>query len=170
MRSVQMHFPALGLSFRIVTAAGLAAASILPGVAAQAPDAPPIPPYLFTSAPRYEPQAWLTGRDRFPVRRDPDPGFRREPAASGLRFPASADAAVSYDGTKALFAGKREAPATGRSGKPPSRAARPGKSLPAIPIAFVLSIFPMGAWRIRASPRRGPPSKSFPWPAASRNA
>jgi hypothetical protein len=72
-------------------------------------DAPAIPPYLFTSAPRYDPQAWLAGHDRFPSGATLIfvSGEKRRPLVSG--FYASADAAVYYDGTKALFAGKREA-------------------------------------------------------------
>ena len=66
-------------------------------------------PYIFTEAPRYEPQAWLDGGDRFPAgatlrlvmgetRRDLAPGFY-----------VSADATVSDDGHRVLFSGKRTA-------------------------------------------------------------
>jgi hypothetical protein len=66
-------------------------------------------PCIFTEAPRYEPKAWLDGRDRFPAgatlrlvigetRRDLAPGFY-----------ASADATVSDDGRSVLFSGKRSA-------------------------------------------------------------
>ena len=66
-------------------------------------------PYIFTEAPRYQPKAWLDGRDRFPfgatlrlvtgdTRRDLAPGFY-----------ASADATVSDDGRSVLFSGKRTA-------------------------------------------------------------
>ena len=66
-------------------------------------------PYIFTKTRRYDPKAWLDGRDRFPsgatlrlvtgeARRDLAPGFY-----------ASADATVSDDGLRALFSGKRAA-------------------------------------------------------------
>jgi hypothetical protein len=71
------------------------------------PQAPP--DYLYTGAPKYDPQAWMQGRERFPagaalmqagarVRRKIAPGFF-----------ASADGVVSYDATRVLFAGKRTA-------------------------------------------------------------
>jgi hypothetical protein len=65
-----------------------------------------LPPFLYTAAPRYEAAAWNQGGERFPDgaqlvlvtregRRDVVPGFF-----------ASADAAVSYDGRRILFAGR----------------------------------------------------------------
>jgi hypothetical protein len=64
---------------------------------------------LFTSTPRYEPQAWLDGHDRFPSGATVTfvSGQKRQPLAPS--FYASADAVVSYDGSKALFAGRRDA-------------------------------------------------------------
>jgi hypothetical protein len=99
-----MVFGGLGLRNRLFAAVALAGAVVWAAVA----DAPAIPPYLFTSAPRYEPQAWLAGRDRFPSGATLTlvSGAKRRPLVSG--FYASADAVVFYDGTKALFAGKRE--------------------------------------------------------------
>src|ERR1035438_6076978 len=99
-----MVFGGLGLRNRLFAAVALAGAVVWAAVA----DAPAIPPYLFTSAPRYDPQAWLAGRDRFPSGATLTlvSGAKRRPLVSG--FYASADAAVFYDGTKALFAGKRE--------------------------------------------------------------
>jgi hypothetical protein len=65
--------------------------------------------YVFTEAVRYEPKAWLQGRDRFPA------GALLR-AAGGERsrllvpaFHASADAAISFDGQRVLFSGKRTA-------------------------------------------------------------
>ncbi len=66
-----------------------------------------LPPFLYTAAPRYDEAAWKQGGERFPdgahlvlatgeTRRDLAPGFF-----------ASADAVVSHDGTRVLFAGRR---------------------------------------------------------------
>ena len=94
----------LGLRNRLVAAVALAGAVVWAAVG----EAPAIPAYLFTSAPRYDPQAWLSGRDRFPSGATLTfvSGQKRRPLVSA--FYASADAAVFFDGTKALFAGKRE--------------------------------------------------------------
>ncbi len=68
-----------------------------------------LPPLLYTSAPVYDALAWMSGAERFPsgatlMLRD----------ANGQRalvpeFAASADAAVSFDGQRVLFAGRRKA-------------------------------------------------------------
>src|ERR1017187_5484294 len=94
----------LGLRNRLVAAGAPAGAA----AGAAVGEAPAIPAYLFTSAPRYDPQAWLSGRDRFPSGATLTfvSGQKRRPLVSA--FYASADAAVFFDGTKALFAGKRE--------------------------------------------------------------
>jgi hypothetical protein len=103
-----MGLRGLGSRNRLFAAAALAGAVVWAAVA----DAPAIPPYVFTSAPRYDPEAWLAGRDRFPSGATLTlvSEQKRRPLVSG--FYASADAAVYYDGSKALFAGKRES--TGR--------------------------------------------------------
>jgi hypothetical protein len=65
--------------------------------------------YGFTQATRYEPKAWTEGRDRFPsgaVLKVAIGGERR-PVAPG--FYASADAAISFDGKRVLFSGRRVA-------------------------------------------------------------
>jgi len=102
-----MVIRSLGVRSGLVAAAALAGAMLWAAV----PGAPPIPPYLFTSAPRYDAQAWLAGRDRFPSGATLIlvSGQKRRPLVSG--FYASADAAVFYDGAKALFAGKRDSTA-----------------------------------------------------------
>jgi hypothetical protein len=94
----------MGLRSGILGVVALAGAVVWAAVA----DAPAVPAYVFTSAPRYDPQAWLAGRDRFPSGATLTlvSGGKRRALVAG--FYASADAAVSYDGTKALFAGKRE--------------------------------------------------------------
>jgi hypothetical protein len=63
--------------------------------------------YIFTLAPQYDAKAWLAGRDRFPrgARLVAVVGGRVRFLAPG--FYASADAAVSYDASHVLFAGKR---------------------------------------------------------------
>jgi hypothetical protein len=64
--------------------------------------------YLFTLAPRYVPGAWMEGGERFPAGATVylTSGRRRERRPIAPDFSASADAAVSYDGTRVLFAGK----------------------------------------------------------------
>ncbi len=65
--------------------------------------------YVFTETPRYEPKAWLEGRDRFPAGATLKLvlGQTRRVLAPG--FHASADAMVSYDGARVLFSGKHTA-------------------------------------------------------------
>jgi hypothetical protein len=67
------------------------------------------PPFVFTTAPRYDPAAWLSNRDRFPAgaKLTLVSGQTRRQLAPG--FVASADPAVSFDATKILFAGRRGA-------------------------------------------------------------
>ncbi|HEY6392816.1 MAG TPA: hypothetical protein VIX89_16165 [Bryobacteraceae bacterium] len=64
--------------------------------------------YLFTLAPRYEPHAWMEGGERFPAGATVylASGKQRERRLIAADFSASADAAVSYDGARVLFAGK----------------------------------------------------------------
>ena len=65
--------------------------------------------FLYTSAKRYEPLAWMKGGERFPAGATVlirDAGGRRPLAP---QFAASADPAVSFDGKSVLFAGKRAA-------------------------------------------------------------
>ncbi len=68
---------------------------------------PDTPPLIYTVTPRYVPLAWLRGGERFPV------GAKLVITRSLDRhdlvpdFAASADANVSFDGTRVLFAGKR---------------------------------------------------------------
>ena len=67
------------------------------------------PSFLFTAAKQYDPLAWTRGSDRFPAGaaimvRDAN---GRHPLVPN--FSASADPAVSFDGTRSLFAGKLKA-------------------------------------------------------------
>jgi hypothetical protein len=92
-----------GLGSRsLLLAAALAGAAVW-----AATDSPSVPPYLFTSAPKYDPQAWLSGHDRFPSGATLTfvAGADRRPLVSG--FYAAGDAVVSYDALRVLFSGKR---------------------------------------------------------------
>jgi len=65
-------------------------------------------PFLYTSAKVYEPLAWMHGADRFPSGANIfiyDAGERHALLAD---FVASADPAISFDGQRVLFAGKRK--------------------------------------------------------------
>ena len=63
--------------------------------------------YIFTEAPRYEPRAWMEGRDRYPdgARLMFEENGSRRPVVPG--FYATADANISFDGERVLFSGKR---------------------------------------------------------------
>ena len=67
------------------------------------------PSFLYTVAREYDASAWLEGRERFPLgaKLFLQSGNKRRPLIS--EFAASADATVSFDGTRVLFAGKRTA-------------------------------------------------------------
>ena len=63
--------------------------------------------FLYTATPRYDPAAWMQGGERFP-----EGAHLVMVAPAGRRklvpdFYASADAAISYDGRRALFSGRR---------------------------------------------------------------
>lgn len=68
-----------------------------------------LPVILFTVAKSYEPLAWLRGAERF----SPDAAiYMHDANGQGALLPdfaSSADATVSFDGQRALFAGKRHA-------------------------------------------------------------
>jgi hypothetical protein len=77
--------------------------------AVKASAAPRIPSLLYTAAKHFEPLAWMHGEDRFPSGaqlfvHDEQGNHPLVPS-----FAASADAAVSFDGQRVLFAGKRNA-------------------------------------------------------------
>jgi len=67
------------------------------------------PTLLFTVTKRYDGLAWMRGGDRFSADATVflQDGSRRRPLVPG--FAASADPAVSFEGTRVLFAGKRNA-------------------------------------------------------------
>jgi len=65
------------------------------------------PEFLYTSAQRYEPLAWMNGKDRFPLGATVfirDAHARRSLLSD---FAATADPALSFDGKNVLLAGKR---------------------------------------------------------------
>ena len=99
-----MRFPA-----RVPAILGSIALLILICGFAFGPAQIPTVPVIVTAAPVYEPLAELRGRERFPqgaqllvVR-----GGKAEPLVAG--FAATADADVSFDGKRVLFAGKQAA-------------------------------------------------------------
>jgi hypothetical protein len=67
------------------------------------------PAYVFTAARQYDAQAWLDSGERFPAGASLIlvSGGKRRPLAPG--FHASADAAVSFDGTNILFSARPKA-------------------------------------------------------------
>ena len=96
---------AAGFLFFLILAAGLAWIS----VAAQSSPDNSLPVVLYTAAPNYISDAWIKGGERFPAGAQI---MLREGTTSRLLvagFAAAADPAISFDGMKALFAGKREA-------------------------------------------------------------
>jgi len=77
--------------------------------AVDSPSGTDSPSFLYTAAPVYGSQAWMHGAERFPsgatiFLRDGNTPRRLAPA-----FTASADASVSFDGQRVLFAGKVKA-------------------------------------------------------------
>lgn len=85
----------------------LAAFALLGHVSASSE--PATTPLLYTVAKKYDALAWLQGQERFPLGAQVfvQTGSDRHPLVSG--FAASADPAVSLDGTRVLFAGKQKA-------------------------------------------------------------
>jgi hypothetical protein len=91
----------------IILFASLAGSSLLKPVVQASPDSDSLS-LLYTTAPQYDPLAWIHGGERFPsgatvlVRRN----GRTRPLAAD--FTASADPAISFDGQRVLFAGKQK--------------------------------------------------------------
>jgi Hydrazine synthase alpha subunit middle domain len=78
-------------------------------VAAQPPSQQLSVPIVYTSAPRYESQAWLHGGERFPSGATVILKQRESSHALVTGFSATADPSVSFDGTRIIFSGKRDA-------------------------------------------------------------
>lgn len=66
-------------------------------------------PLLYTSAPRYEPRAWLEGAERFPQGATVYVKTTRSSKPLVAQFFATADASVSFDAHSVLFSGKKQA-------------------------------------------------------------
>jgi len=67
-----------------------------------------LPAFLYTAAPHCEPLAWMHGADRFSSGATVFVRDTQGKHALVSGFAASADAAVSFDGQRVLFAGKRK--------------------------------------------------------------
>jgi Hydrazine synthase alpha subunit middle domain len=93
----------------VVTAIVLLASSAMLGHVDASSAGPAGPAFLYTAAREYDASAWLEGRERFPrgAKVFLQSGNETRPLMSA--FAASADPAVSFDGTRVLFAGKQKA-------------------------------------------------------------
>jgi len=87
----------------------LAACVVWMNVSAQSPDQQATTPIAFTSTQSYEVGAWKRGGERFPA--GATVVLRKDGTSRSLvtGFSATADPAVSFDGSHVLFAGKRQA-------------------------------------------------------------
>ncbi len=92
-----------------IVALTLAACAFWIKVSAQSPDQQLSVPVAYTATPSYEPGAWLRGGERFPA------GATVMLRQSGTSHPlvtgfvSTADPSVSFDGSRVLFSGKRDA-------------------------------------------------------------
>src|SRR3954465_3862085 len=86
-----------------------ALALLFVGLRAESPKSNAAPVLVYTSTPHYDALAWLHGGERFPsgAKLMLQTGGSSRELLTG--FIASADANVSFDGTKVLFAGKKTA-------------------------------------------------------------
>ena len=91
----------------VVFVVALIASTVWVGVAAQAPSAKL--PLVYNSAPQYDADAWLRGGERFPSGAHLIVGSNAASRVLVTGFAATADANVSFDGTRILFAGKHDA-------------------------------------------------------------
>ena len=87
----------------------LAACVFWSKVSAQSPSQTVSVPIVYTSAPKYEATAWLHGRERFPAGATVTLKQSESSHALVSGFSATADPSVSFDGTRIIFAGKRDA-------------------------------------------------------------
>jgi hypothetical protein len=76
------------------------------GVSAQAPSNELL--LVYTSAPRYDTEAWLRGAERFPAGAQLMIAKDATSRVLVAGFTSTADASVSFDGMRVLFAGKRD--------------------------------------------------------------
>ena len=96
------------LATGILSFLALAACIAWIGVAAQSSPEQSLPAILYTTTPNYVIDAWIKGGDRFPAGAQVlvHQGGRSRALVTG--FAATADPAVSFDGTKILFSGKQQ--------------------------------------------------------------
>ena len=90
----------------VVFVVALIASTVWVGVAAQAPSSKV--PLVYTFAPQYDADAWLRGGERFPSGAHLIVGGKTATRVLVTGFAATADANVSFDGTRILFAGKHD--------------------------------------------------------------
>ena len=86
----------------------LAACMVWVSVSAQSPSNKLTMPLVYTFTPHYDAEAWLRGGERFPAGAQVMVRENGHSRALVAGFAASVDANVSFDGTRFLFAGKRE--------------------------------------------------------------
>jgi hypothetical protein len=91
----------------VVFVLALAASTLRMGLSAQASSNSL--PVVYTSAPRYDAEAWLHGGERFPSGAQLMVAESAKSRALVTELTATADANVSFDGTRILFAGKHDA-------------------------------------------------------------
>jgi hypothetical protein len=129
--------------------------------------------FLYTEAPAYDENALLHGRDRFPA------GAWLKIVTAGhsrLLFPAfaaTADAAVSFDGKRVLFAGKRSQGDTWRIWEAPLAGGEPQPVTPssddcirplyAAEDQIVYARRVSGEYQLEMAPREGGPAKRLTW-------
>ena len=95
------------MSGRVCIALFLLLASISVCLPQASSDRPSGPPLLYAVAPEFEPLAWIQGGERFP--RGATLHVEKNAISKPLlpKFFSSADASVSFDGKRVLFAGKQ---------------------------------------------------------------
>ncbi len=86
----------------------LVAGTVWMRVSAQSPANKLTAPLVYTSAAAYDREAWVRGGERFPAGAQIMIQDTKSPRQLVPGFAASADPVVSFDGTKILFAAKRE--------------------------------------------------------------
>jgi hypothetical protein len=95
------------LALFVVFVVALALSMVWVSVSAQAPASKDS--LVYTSTPKYDAEAWLSGGERFPAGAQLILTEKATSRPLVARFAATADANVSFDGTRILFAGKHEA-------------------------------------------------------------
>lgn len=102
MESRFILIPALAACLFLLCVLGLTKTAV------EASPSSDLPAFLYTAAPHYEPLAWIHGADRFSSGATVFVSDRQGKHVLISGFAASADATVSFDGQRVLFAGKRK--------------------------------------------------------------